>query len=729
MVRYGRTADSPSERMTKLTRSPTPKAADVESADATPAVSQWYWVRKSKDEDDSEGERWFGCVLHVGSNYAKLGTVDGNAYERVHFDEWAERCEFVPIPDPIIDGHVREHQAETMRLMAEVRAITARLAVTPGRALGPGGATESTALALRNHQTAKDYKKALVRAKDKELPELFQHIEQSNLALGQWMKAKTLPLMAHEQALRSSIDAIDDRIFNVELYAGLVETVTCVKNGAPAPIATPIHLMQRRCYMDEECLAEYQAGGMSFKNLRAFDRWIGRPTNFKRILPFPRCVVAFQVRRNDRDWRIRNFIDFFQMLNEKPLDKLTFLYIRNGDQLHRLATELELGPQLFPDPRSLDRGQLWAKIFVERVDKIITNDEYEALQAEAAREEQEHSEQFRHRFHDDYQPFTPASVYYDDIGRHLADEMTKHNRLVIVLQGLLDRSPVLHPHPPWSLWTEAGFAAALSLVYDDSRALAPADLPDFEAYRAKLNAELRVGSVTTGQQLAWEQHNARKEEAARDRHYHIGRFVPEGNAGPGLLARPATVSKRSQMCTFTWTRERLTGKGATVPCRFTVNAKQLLNVDAYQLGDFRIFYRDPRTRAEYLKWAPLLLLAEDYHAGKREAPPLAPRSARPAPSKDGQRRYRERKRRLALRRQAVRLVRAVTLRSGDVYAKGTLWRVGHGRGDHFTLHGITKDGRTERTDGEHIARYIIHLHSSAFVVDGDIPPEPADEES
>lgn len=49
--------------------------------------------------------------------------------------------------------------------------------------------------------------------------------------------------------------------------------------------------------------------------------------------------------------------------------------------------------------------------------------------------------------------------------------------------------------------------------------------------------------------------------------------------------------------------------------------KKLLNVSAYTPGDFKQFFADPRTRAEYLKWAPLLLAAEEFHAGNRTIGP------------------------------------------------------------------------------------------------------------
>lgn len=50
----------------------------------------------------------------------------------------------------------------------------------------------------------------------------------------------------------------------------------------------------------------------------------------------------------------------------------------------------------------------------------------------------------------------------------------------------------------------------------------------------------------------------------------------------------------------------------------TVPFESLLNISAYRAGDYKRFFSDPRTRSEYLKWAPYLLMAEDYVNGKAE---------------------------------------------------------------------------------------------------------------
>ena len=93
-----------------------------------------------------------------------------------------------------------------------------------------------------------------------------------------------------------------------------------------------------------------------------------------------------------------------------------------------------------------------------------------------------------------YVQWSKASVYFDDISAKVQAQVDRHNRLVLVLQGLLDRSPVFHPHPPWKIWNADGMAAAMELLYDESRALVSGPKPDFEAYRARLNRSIKAGS-------------------------------------------------------------------------------------------------------------------------------------------------------------------------------------------------------------------------------------------
>lgn len=615
-----------------------------------PEIGRWYWVNRDSDDDKREPERWLGCVVHVGSNYVEIHGPNADRYEstrtrRVHFDGFWEICTFEPNADAVINGKIEEHKSESGKLMLEVQQLTALLGVTPRKGIADGGAqSEAQALSIRTGAPVEKYKKDLVKAKEKTLPDLFKQIEGQTALMGTWMKAKLIPMKAEAQILQGSIGRVEDRIFSVELYAGLVEEAEKIREGAPARDDERIRLMQRRCYMDEECLAGYETGGMDWKKIGDFDRWLSKPKNMNRILPFPRSMVAFRVRRYEKERRAFTIAGVLENMAEAKADKLTFLYIRNGEQLFRMSTQIEFDERLFPDidRAILGSGQaLYVKSRPHGLDDIITEGEYqERIRIEAMDDEEyeklkDSDKRFTHRRHwrfdntaEHFFPFTPSNVYYDDANKILDDERKKHNRLVLILQGILDRSPMVHPHPPWQLWTVEGFNAGVELIYDDSRALAPAGgKPDFEAYRARLNAHLRAGSLTVGQEVAWEMREAirynQQRENAGETHYHdYERYRPHGDPGPGRIAKVVRYKKASGACVYEWERTRRRGnQPREVPAKLMTGEENVLNIDAYKPGDFHIFFDDPRTRLEYLQWAPLLIEAEECHAGNRELKP------------------------------------------------------------------------------------------------------------
>jgi hypothetical protein len=602
-------------------------------------IGQWYWVKKYEDEEDEEGvgAQWLGCVTHVGSNYVEISRVSPHQSRyRIHFDRWLARIDRRECrPELHIEKMVGVHRLAANALMKEIKQLTARLGLTPaGELPAPGG--RSTALVVAHGKKNIDaHKRALVKAKEKTLPDLFKKVTEEHEAMAMWMKAKLIPMKAESRLLKKQTGSIEDRIFTVELYAGLVEELVQIKKGKPAGNDEKIHLFQRRHYMDEECLVEYEAGGMEFRDVEAFDRWLMKKANRDRILPFPKCVVAFRVRRNDKRREAVSLSDFLRFHELDRLNKLTFLYIRNGNRYYRLNTGIDFGHELFPDN---DRSYLTGgKLYIsDRLrPNFVTEARYNEIMEERKERKAEHRRELaewkklskaekgkrRKPYYwdhgDKYELLSPDSVYYDDIMIKLAEETRDHNRIAVVLQGLLDRSPAFHPHPPWRIWTPEGFAAGIERVYD-SCTLSAGPPPDFEAYRDRLNALIKKGSHTVGQQRCWYRSERERRESKQYRY---------GNPGPGRVAQVVSVSRDKTTCAFKWERERLTPRWVpsrpgwqkksyegTIAVHFRCKTKDLFNVDAYEPGDFKQFYQDPRTRADYLKWAPLLLEAEDFHA-------------------------------------------------------------------------------------------------------------------
>ncbi len=602
-------------------------------------LGDWYWL-KTESRKGKKKKR-FVCITHAGSNYYELKAPDGSEW-RIHIDQFFQLCRPVKDPERIISRKIRKYKNQVQALMAEVQEITRRLGVSPHQQIGE--ATEETqALAtISGDQNFKSYSDALVKAKDEDLPGLFKRIRDTHEMLATWMKANVLPLQAQVGDLDEHIERIDDRIFSVELYAGLTEQVIKVAKGEPAAMGDKLYLMQRRLYMDEECLANYRAGGMDWDDLDGFDKWLAEPENRDRILPHPRCMVSFQVRRFTKERKARNLRDLWTIAALEQADKETFLYIRNGEQIYCIATALDFGEKLFPDFDKQMLGEpMMGKMFGDRVDELITRREYDAMVAhdEALEAQWEIDKKkipkkdwfFKDPLHrrklnfNQYEPFVDSSVYYDDMSKKLAKEIRHYNRIALIIQGLFDRSPILHPHPPVKTWTQDGFEGAVELVYDQDKALHQGEKPDFEAYMADLAEQIDEDSIVIGQRDFWLRKEGEKETRRRERDYNhkgdafVEYYEPYGNHGPNYIAQVERIGPRSKKARFTWMRNRQHHSHDhgydDIETKIEVSVGRLFNVSAYKPGDFKQFFGDPRTRAEYLQWAPFLIAAEEFHAG------------------------------------------------------------------------------------------------------------------
>lgn len=633
------------------------------------ALGQWVMVsdekktwNKDRQDYDVAPYEWLGCIMALGSNYVEVAQPQRPGYglgtERIHLDEVWARLHFLTEDDAqaIISRNVTKYQERSARLIANVKEITQRLGLKTAGALPDRAQEPGTALAtLSSQQNVDDYKNALVLAKEETLPELFEAIKTANSELTRWMTANTLPMQAIAGDMKEHIGEIQDRIFNISLYAGLIESVVKCCDGKPADMAERLHVMQRRCYMDEECLANYRAGGMSFKDIGEFDDWISKPANRDRILPFQRTIVAMRVRRSaaERDWD-GSLMSAFINIRLAELDNATFLYVRNGEQIWRLSTEIEFGHMIFPDKAIYDPSEpMMVRMFAGQIDKMMPLSEYEDRLAEHRQinaawntwnlensrdawlssnpdkqpGQWEYANPYRSkkdRFNpNEWKPMDSSNVFFDDAMAKIGEEIKRYNRVATIIQGLFDRSEVLHPHLPVQTWTPEGFERAIKLVYDATQVLHDGDAPDFEAYRQECNASLGAGSVVTGQDIYWMEREAEKEMARRqkdrrlsdgERYRELKRYQPYGNPGPAIVGPVEEWKPRARTGLFRWTRERREWPYDAVPCSVSVPADALFNVSAYNPGDFKRFYQDSRTRAQYLKWAPLLLAAEDWWA-------------------------------------------------------------------------------------------------------------------
>lgn len=614
-------------------------------------IGQWYWVKETANSDHGgrkKGEtyEWFGCATEIGSNYVQIKSPPSkNGYysERVHFDEFEDRLRYEPDPNAVIEERKAHYAQRIAILNGEISDLTSRLGVVPTMMVTDKLQEGTNALvAVSGQVDVSAYKLALIDAQKTTLPELFKEMQKAHEELASWLGAPMMAMQATFALSKRTEGVIEDRLYTIELYAGLTEEAIQVRDGEPAARNEILRVMQRRFYMDEECLVAYEAGGMDFRDIEHFDAWLAREENFKRILPFERCVVAFRVRRDEKDRETATLLQAFVNMALRDADKSTFLYIRNGDQIWRVNCAFDFGEKLVPDATEFDPSQpMMVKMFgSHRVEKIIPVSAWEDMRDRSqALQKQIEEQKVQKKLHPEkkdwpyiydhfvdwrhFGPFDPSNIHYDEALSEISKRIKDYNRVAVIIQGLFDRSMVLHPHNPVKVHNPDSFSANIELIYD-ATTLTHGDKPDFEAYRKRLNRRLTAKSVVVGQDDFWQRAEAEKENKRQENDYRSShrsyhkRFKPYGNSGPGLLAQMAEWKPRAGKAVFRWQRKRQRDRYlGPVSCTITVPVEELLNVSAYKPGDFKQFFDDPRTRREYLKWAPLMLAAEDYHAGKR----------------------------------------------------------------------------------------------------------------
>jgi len=658
-----------------------PERLETEDDQDVIEPGKWYWLKVEETEEVCEGEDEDGeeiwvekttredhlcCAIHIGSNYVLVEDVHGTEW-RVHFDELNDELTPEDNPEQYIQSRINHYQGEVREYLAQVNEITQRLGVGNRHALPEKAASEQGyTLATLNAQTdVESYKGSLIRAKEEDLPALFKKIKESNKSMSLWLKASAIPYGVMSHGLEKILDKVGDRIFHVSLYAGLSEEVHQIKEGEPAKISDKLNIIQRLMFMDEEALLDYKAGGMEFRNIKQFDQWLAKPKNLERLMPYPRTLVAFRVRRNSKERYSNDLLSAWINAQLDELDKSTFLYIRNGDNVYRINTDLELGWSIFPDRDEFSHDEkLYGLLDFSEIKSFISETEFnykvechkrylknsdahhkkykkwEKLREEWEQENEgkDNPEDTGHPAHksndpgwyyqgndeigqdprNHWHPMDSSSLYYDDMVEKLESDIKYYNRVVLIIQGLFDRSEILHPHPPVRTWEPENFEASVHLVYED-RLLQDGEKPDFEEYRRKLSKSIDTNCVTIGQQSVW--HDREVKRAKQRRYDQHGRYSPLiGDPGPGVLARIKKWRPKLQKALFRWERTREWVKdwynqsySDKIPCKIEVPIDNLFNVSAYKPGDYLIFFRDYRTRREYLKWAKYLLEAEKFH--------------------------------------------------------------------------------------------------------------------
>lgn len=240
--------------------------------------------------------------------------------------------------------------------------------------------------------------------------------------------------------LQKIVDAFD-------LYLGIHEDLIVLRSGQPCE--DPITLRQMILYMDEEYgdpRPNKKTGqpGLDFQSIEDFDQWLLKSNHLDQVLPERKGIVALKVSRQNRFYDESPF--FNAQANAE--NKMTYLLIRNGENVYRVFTSIVFGNRLYPTQAEME--------------KVI----------EALQDEDTHS--------------------WDR--EKIQDKEYIYRRNALIIQGLLDRTQIFQPLAhECSLFKPDSYPGCFNFVRDDEMTLDDGHLP-WKEWKNQINAKIGLGS-------------------------------------------------------------------------------------------------------------------------------------------------------------------------------------------------------------------------------------------
>lgn len=550
---------------------------------STPRGNQgtgYYRILPSEDDDYKEliGELAYVYdgrdALHVFIGESKWEFKHDN---QEHVDEFEEHFGFDPN-----GAEARQEQIAT--LTREINEIDLNLGDTKVALnsfrphIGDSGNLEGSTSLVQSGTTMSGAKLAVAKVRNtvlKTKKELTTKTKQLAILAGEQSKALAIKV----KEIEAMAAAANEAIWTINLYLGKEEQITVLREGEPAPVGEKIAIRQSVLYMDEECGLLARSGGIDVRFVEMFDEWLlADPKNLNQILYWPKGIVALHIRstaaKYEDPWMSAEF-------NKANLH-WTYFLIRNGGNLYRVFVDLKVGDTLLPTIAEFDE-LFWEDNGEERV------------------------------------PLKPGSDKWID-AMDAADDRRKHYmRVVLVLQGMMDRTPIFEPMPTDHInlcdprqseeWFTIIKDAEKSTIIDDGR-------PRFWEWREEVNKGLEVGHRIIG---IFDYHSGVKGTSS-DRYKDDSRIYPANAGYPDSKVLHTIEERAGDNYIFRYQRKgdtvyprdwRQQSHEPTVRARCWVEKGDefFLDFDSVTVEDLRYYQGHHLSKADYKNMVPLLEVA------------------------------------------------------------------------------------------------------------------------
>lgn len=500
-------------------------------------------------------------------------------------EEFSEEFTFAP------EG-AREYQQNVLKVLSEIEESDVQYRDLSQKLVGFNPHIEDTGEVASTALAPTETHPAVMK---KRIAEIRNVMSRTKKSLSQKKKKLDLMIQDMKTSLELKANSLDimvkkaeEAIWMINLYLGKEEEIHRLVKGKPAAKEEKIRIRQGILYMDEECAAAAESGGIDVCNIEEFDKWIVKPENLQRVLPELKGVVAFHIRREKKEYG-----DSWSnaTLNAQNLSNTYFL-IRNGENLYRIYADIVLHEYLFPPE------QEYKELFYDTEFDWGTRKHKKKI-------------------------LRPGSSDYMTAMKRMESKQRHYLRVLLIFQGLLDRTAVFRPLPfeRINICNPAEYHEFLAFIHDREKVLGSV-MPDFADWQKDLNAKLEIGCRIIG---SFDSYQVR----LRGDKYAGGRLHPAQANEPDSLVLHTIERREADAFVFLydrdetvytqWSHHKAKNRAS---CRIHTDDDFVLNFDLAKVEDMQFYINSRLNRHHYLSMLPLLKKAIAFKSQEKldEAP-------------------------------------------------------------------------------------------------------------
>lgn len=421
----------------------------------------------------------------------------------------------------------------------------------------------TTAITTTDSLTQRKMEISLVRAKIENIQMTLKDKQERVVSLVEQQKAALLHKL---KPMNEMVERLNEGIYTINLYLGTNQELVQIAKGEAAPKTEKIYIRQSVLYMDEECDWAADAGGVDFEKINTFDEWIKKPKHRQQVIPEKRGIVALRVRRHGKDYG-----DPWVTARSNKENAKSYFLIRNGDNLYRIYIDIDVGETLFP-----------------------TQGEFDELMEEVRFKD--------HRWNRDEAPeMKPGTKLYADAMKAASSKNRHYMRILLILQGLFDRTPVFEPYDGPVNVMERREQNDVFQFINDAEMILPDGRIRYDDWIEDINSRLAVG------------------------HRIMGKF-PYGDMERRITPRGAyrpedevlyTLEERDQNG-FAFLYKHSDRSERRARCVIYPDDEYIINFDEAKVEDMEFYINSRIDRPNYMKMIPLLRRAINLKKQEKE---------------------------------------------------------------------------------------------------------------